>query len=208
MFWLIFTVILWGMIHSFTASLGFKESLRRKFGNGFMRSYRLLYNIFSVVSITPVLYLMVVLPDRDLYQVPAPWNFVMLAGRVLSALLLLIAVLQTDTLSFVGLRQIFEEESSGKLVTKGLYRVVRHPLYTFSLLVLWLSPKVSVNSFIVYLALTVYIFIGAYFEERKLLREFGQEYADYRSVTPMIFPGLPKTVAERRASAGKFNGNK
>jgi len=208
MFWLIFTVILWGMIHSFTASLGFKESLRRKLGNRFMRSYRLLYNIFSVVSITPVLYLMVVLPDRDLYQVPAPWNFAMLAGRVLSAFLLLIAVLQTDTLSFVGLRQIFEEESSGKLVTKGLYRVVRHPLYTFSLLVLWLSPKVSVNSFIVYLALTVYVFIGAYFEERKLLREFGQEYADYRSVTPMIVPGLPKTVAERRESAGNVNGNK
>jgi protein-S-isoprenylcysteine O-methyltransferase Ste14 len=48
----------------------------------------------------------------------------------------------------------------------------------------------TVNSFIVYVALTVYIFVGAFFEERKLLREFGQEYVDYRSVTPMIVPGL------------------
>jgi protein-S-isoprenylcysteine O-methyltransferase Ste14 len=47
----------------------------------------------------------------------------------------------------------------------------------------------TLNSFIVYLALTVYILIGIIFEERKLLREFGQEYADYRSVTPMLIPG-------------------
>jgi len=32
--------------------------------------------------------------------------------------------------------------------------------------------------------------VGAYFEERKLLREFGSEYADYRAVTPMIIPRL------------------
>jgi protein-S-isoprenylcysteine O-methyltransferase Ste14 len=104
--------------------------------------------------------------------------------------------LQTDTLSFVGLRQLFEDEKPGKLVTSGFYRVMRHPLYTFGLLFLWLSPNVSVNSFVLYLALTVYIFIGAYFEERKLMREFGQEYTDYKSVTPMIVPGL------------KFGGNK
>jgi protein-S-isoprenylcysteine O-methyltransferase Ste14 len=55
---------------------------------------------------------------------------------------------------------------------------------------------VTVNSFIAYISLTVYILVGAYFEERKLLREFGQEYAEYRSVTPMLIPGL------------KFGGNK
>ena len=187
---LIFTVILWGLVHSFTASLGFKEFLRRVLGNGFMKGYRLLYNVFSIVSITPVLYLMASLPDKELYQVPSPWNYLMLAGQGISVFLLFIAVLQTDTLSFVGLRQLFEEEKSGTLVTKGFYRIVRHPLYTFGLLILWLSPSMSMNSVVVYIALTIYIFIGAYFEERKLLREFRQEYADYQSVTPMIVPGF------------------
>lgn len=191
MFWLVFAIIVWGVIHSITASLGFKESLRRTFGDGFMRFYRFLYNVFSVVSFAPILYLMVALPTRGLYQVPSPWNYLMLAGQGLSALLLLLAVLQTDTLSFVGLRQLFEEEKPGKLETKGFYRFMRHPLYTFGLLFLWLSPGMTVNSFIVYLSLTVYILIGAYFEERKLLREFGQEYADYKAVTPMIIPRLP-----------------
>lgn len=114
----------------------------------------------------------------------------MLAGQGISALLLLITVLQTDMLSFAGLRQLIEEEETGKLVTDGLYRFIRHPLYTFSLLVLWLNPSVTVNSFIVYLALTLYVLVGAFFEERKLLHEFGMDYANYRAVTPMLIPGL------------------
>ena len=120
----------------------------------------------------------------------------MLVGQGLSVVFLFVAVLRTDVLSFVGLRQLFEEVQPGKLVTKGFYRMVRHPLYTFGLLALWLSSSVSVNAFIVYLSLTIYILAGIYFEERKLLREFGQAYADYRSVTPMLIPGL------------KFGGNK
>ena len=196
MFWLILSIALWGFVHSFIASFGFKDFLCRMLGDGFMKFYRLLYNIFAVVSIAPVLYLAAVLPDHDFYNIPAPWNVLMLAGQGISALLLLVAVLQTDVLSFAGVRQLFEEERTGRLVTAGLYRVVRHPLYTFSLLVLWLSPKVSLNSFILYLSLTAYILIGIFFEERKLLREFGDDYARYKTVTPMLIPGL------------KFSGNK
>jgi protein-S-isoprenylcysteine O-methyltransferase Ste14 len=133
---------------------------------------------------------MAVLPDEVLYQVPPPRSYLMWLGQGISVFLLFVAVSQTDVLSFAGMRQLIEEEKTGKLVTHGLYRFVRHPLYTFSLLILWLSPKVTINSFIVYLALTLYVLVGAFFEERKLLREFGQEYANYRSVTPMLMPGL------------------
>ena len=190
MFWLIFVIAMWGIVHSLLASVGFKNFLRRTLGNRFMRFYRLFYNLFAVVSIAPVLYLMVALPDKTLYQVPSPWSYLMLAGQGISVILLLGAVLQTDVLSFVGLRQLTEEEKTGSLVTNGLYRFVRHPLYTFSLLILWFSPSVTVNSFIVYAALTIYVLIGIVFEERKLLREFGQEYADYKSITPMLLPRL------------------
>lgn len=190
MVWVIFSIALWGIVHSLLASFSFKDFLRRLLGNRFMKFYRLIYNVFAVVSIAPVVYLMIVLPDKNLYQVPAPWSYLMLAGQGLSALFLIAAILQTDILSFIGLRQVIEEEREGKLVTHGLYRFVRHPLYTFGLLILWLSPGMSVNSFIVYLSLTVYILVGAFFEERKLLREFGEDYANYRSVTPMLVPGL------------------
>ncbi len=189
MFWLIFTIALWGIVHSLLASVGVKDFMCRALGNGFMKFYRLLYNLFAVVSIAPALYLMISLPNKTLYQVPVPWSYLMFAGQGISVLFLLVAALQTDVLAFVGLRQLFEQERSD-LVKDGLYRVVRHPLYTFSLLILWLSPSMSVNSFVVYISLTVYILIGIIFEERKLLREFGQEYANYRSATPMLIPGV------------------
>lgn len=193
---LVFAIAVWGIVHSTMASLAFKEAVRRRLGLGVMKYYRLLYNMFSVASFVPVLYMAATVPSEAMYSVPTPWSWLMLAGQGVSALLLVVAVLQTDTLSFVGLRQLFEDEKPGNLVTHGLYRVVRHPLYTFGLLSLWLSPAVRTNSFVLYLSLTVYIVIGAYFEERKLVRDFGQAYTDYRSSTPMLIPGL------------KFNGNK
>ena len=190
MTWLLLAILLWGILHSLLASNQAKNFVRLTCGDGFMRVYRLLYNFFAVISLLPILFLMVSLPDRMLYQVPAPFNILMRAGQGIALLLLLVAVLQTDLLSFAGLRQVFEQEKTGPLITRGLYRYVRHPLYIFSLLILWLSPGLSLNSLIVYLALTIYILIGIIFEERKLLREFGKEYADYRSTTPMLVPGL------------------
>lgn len=190
MFQIIFALAVWGLVHSLLASLIVKDLARRIFGAGFMRVYRLAYNAFSFISFLPVLWLVAVLPNRNLYSVSAPWNYLMLAGQGLSALGLLVAVLQTDTLHFVGLKQLFEEDRPGSLVTSGFYRSMRHPLYTFSLLCLWLSPTMTVNSLVFYIGATIYFLVGAYFEERKLLREFGAVYAEYKAVTAMFIPGL------------------
>jgi protein-S-isoprenylcysteine O-methyltransferase Ste14 len=190
MFLLILTIAIWGIVHSVLASTAVKDRLRRLLGDGFMKSYRLLYNLFAVISILPILFLMITLPDQPLYQTPSPFSGLLRLGQGISALVLIVAVLQTDVLSFVGLRQLFAEERRGSLIVSGLYHWVRHPLYTFSLLALWLSPNMSLNSFIVYVGLTLYILIGIIFEERKLVREFGDAYVQYRAVTPMLLPGL------------------
>jgi len=187
---IILSLLLWGAIHSILASLGFKSFLTTVFDKTLMRGYRLTYNAFALISFLPILYLVATLPNAPLYSVPAPVSYIMLLGQGMGLVLLIVGVLQTDTLSFVGLRPLFEEETSGALVTSGLYSLVRHPLYTAGLMMLWFSPSVSVNSFTMYLGATIYILIGAYFEERKLLREFGQAYAAYKSKTPMLIPGL------------------
>jgi protein-S-isoprenylcysteine O-methyltransferase Ste14 len=41
---------------------------------------------------------------------------------------------------------------------------------------------------VLYISLTAYTIIGAHFEERKLLREFGEDYAVYKKNTPMLVP--------------------
>ncbi len=192
MTWLILSVILWGLVHSIMASLSFRARLTAWLGKNVMRFYRLFFNIFSVITLVPVLWLAKVLPDSTLYAVPKPWFYVMLVGQAFAALGEVVGFSQTDIFEFAGLRQIISPraEVESRLVVKGLYKYMRHPLYTFGLLFVWLTPVMSVNMLVLYISLTVYTIIGAHFEERKLLREFGGDYAAYKENTPMLVPRL------------------
>ena len=183
-------LLLWGFLHSILASLRFKSFLANLLGQSLMRGYRLFYNVFAFISFLPILWLVATLPNAPLYSVPVPVSYGMLLGQGIGMVLLMVGVLQTDTLAFLGLRQLVMEEKPAGLVTNGLYRLVRHPLYTAGLLILWLSPQVSVNLFTMFVGATVYILVGVSFEERRLLRRFGQSYADYKSRTPMLIPWL------------------
>ena len=188
MLWLVLAIALWGVVHSWMASLGAKEAVRRRFGGSAARLYRLAYNVFSLLTFAPILLLVGLLPDRVLYVVPPPWRYAMLAGEVLAVLGIVLALLQVDAASFVGIRQVFQGEQPSQLVTTGFYRWVRHPLYLFGLLILWLTPALTRNMLVAFLSLTAYLIVGAVFEERKLLREFGPAYAEYRLRTPMLIP--------------------
>ncbi len=187
---LIGAIAAWGAIHSWLASLVVKHKFGRILGEQAFRGYRIAYNAFAVVSFIPILWLMTVLPDRILYVIATPWRYLMVAGEAAAALLLMLALLTTDMLHFAGLRQILGGESQSRLVTGGFYRWVRHPLYLFGLLILWLTPYMTINMLTVIASLTVYIIIGAALEERRLLAEFGAEYEAYRRRMPMLIPGL------------------
>jgi protein-S-isoprenylcysteine O-methyltransferase Ste14 len=142
-----------------------------------------------VLSLLPIAWLLLALPDRVLYSVPPPWKYLMLSGQLVALAFLAIGVLQTGIWSFLGLSQLGASRSTPQgLVTSGLYRFVRHPLYAAGLAFLWLSPALTVDRLVVFVCGTVYIVVGAFFEERKLRREFGQVYAAYAAVTPMLIP--------------------
>jgi methanethiol S-methyltransferase len=190
-FWLILSVLLWGFLHSLLASLRVKALTQRLFSAAGRRYYRLAYNIFTCVSFLPVLVITTFTPDHDLYTIPFPWVIPMLAGQLLAVVALMLGFRQTDAWEFLGLRQLSRKEKQPvKLTVSGLYRYVRHPLYTAGMIFIWLMPIMTVNVLAINLGLTVYVLVGAYFEERKLSREFGAQYAAYQAVTPMLIPGL------------------
>ena len=189
---ILLAVLFYGLVHSWLASLGLKAWAVRRFGAWAQRSYRFLYNLFAVVSFLPLLALVATLPDRELYGIPHPWTFLALLAQGLAGVILLLGVLQTGLSSFLGLRQLYSDNQpeQSKLVVSGFYRWVRHPLYTAGLVFIWLLPLMSCNILALNLGLTGYILIGAWLEERKLLHEYGQEYADYARRTPMLVPDL------------------
>ena len=185
-------IAVYGLVHSWLASLQAKVLAWRALGAPGDRLYRLAYNLFAVISLLPVLALPAILPDQSLYIIPFPWTLLSLAIQGLAVLALLVGLMQTGVWSFIGLEQLLAPPDSRppELVVSGLYRRVRHPLYTAGLVFIWFTPIMTWNVLALNLGLSAYLFIGAYFEERKLLREYGQAYQAYRQRTPMFFPGL------------------
>jgi protein-S-isoprenylcysteine O-methyltransferase Ste14 len=110
--------------------------------------------------------------------------------QVAAVTFLAIGVYQTGLMSFLGIQQLFRpaNEAPPKLVVNGLYRYVRHPLYTAGLAFIWLTPVMTLNLLAMNLGFTFYILVGALYEERKLLKEYGEIYAQYQQETPMLIP--------------------
>jgi len=182
----------YGLVHSWLASRQAKSLARRLLGSIADRVYRLTYNLFAALSLLPVLALSARLPDYTLYIFPSPWSLLALAGQGLAALTLLVGVLQTGLGPFAGLSQLLRPDIAGssRLVTGGLYRYVRHPLYTAGLVFIWLTPLMTRNLLALYVGFSLYLIIGAIFEERKLVAEYGAAYQQYRAQTPMFIPGI------------------
>lgn len=71
---------------------------------------------------------------------------------------------------------------------RGPYRWVRHPLYLFSLIIIWSGPVFTVDRLLHNGLWTIWVAIGAALEERDLLACFGDGYRSYRQRVPMLLP--------------------
>jgi protein-S-isoprenylcysteine O-methyltransferase Ste14 len=95
-----------------------------------------------------MLAMMVLLPGKVLYVAPSPWRWLMVAGQLLAVLAVAVSLLQTGAFHFLGISQLFADRPTQNtpLNLRGFYKWVRHPLYTFSLVFLWLSPVMTTNT--------------------------------------------------------------
>ncbi len=192
-FWLILLAVLsYGLLHTLLASKKLKALTSNRFGSKTEQWYRLAYNLIAVFTLLPILLLPIIFPDKEIYRIHFPWIILTIAIQLLAVIFLFLGLRQTGITSFIGLRQLLlpENISPPRLVTDGLYRYVRHPLYTAALVFIWLIPIMTWNLLALIIGLSAYIIIGAYFEERKLLLDFGDAYTEYRRHTPMLVPGL------------------
>jgi len=199
--YLIIASILWGLVHSILASHAIKHSLRTIVGpSAFHRIYRLSYNLFALASFFPVILMLITFPDQLLYNIPIPWVYVTSILQGLAGFALIAGIMQTGPMEFLGLAQLsfyYVDSEPMQLVTDGLYAYIRHPLYTAGLIFIWLSPEMTINRLALWIILSLYILIGIYFEERKLLNDFGAAYADYKVRTPMLIPN-PFKILNRK----------
>ena len=196
---LIVSFTLFAVIHSITAAQSFKDWIARLMGErAYQGFYRLIYSAVSAMTLIPIAYFYLQLPNRSLYTVPAPWAWFLFGLQAAGLIGLTISVLQSGAMAFVGVSQALDylagkeigrESGLGEtLVTHGLYRYMRHPLYTFSLLLLWPNPWMTRNYLILTVLITVYFVLGSFIEERRLEGDFGEAYADYKKGVARFIP--------------------
>ena len=95
-----------------------------------------------------------------------------------------------------GLQQVYyyfvdKPEPSPNFTDRFLYKIVRHPLQLGVLFGIWFTATMTITHLMMSVAMTLYIFMGLYLEEKDLVATLGQEYEDYRKRVRMILP-VPK----------------
>ncbi|MCZ6835853.1 MAG: isoprenylcysteine carboxylmethyltransferase family protein, partial [Planctomycetota bacterium] len=89
------------------------------------------------------------------------------------------------------------------LVTSGPYRFIRHPMYSFGL-ILFLSISLLSSSW--FLALSGFVgftllALRTRVEERRLVEKFGEDYRHYQRTTGQFLPRLFSSASPRNARA-------
>ncbi|MFA7403142.1 MAG: NnrU family protein [Pelobacteraceae bacterium] len=183
----LFRFSLFAMVHSLLALPSVKQ---RCFGRSshLCRCYRLYYNLVSIALFGWVM--TAFRSSAVLYVVPGVWSLVLYLVQVIVIIILFACVRQTGVADFLGISRNTVDLEASRLITDGWYRVVRHPLYLFSILFLLCNPVISVRWLLLTLLSTVYFLGGALLEERRLLLKFGDKYRDYQRAVPFILPRI------------------
>jgi protein-S-isoprenylcysteine O-methyltransferase Ste14 len=105
-----------------------------------------------------------------------------------------------DHLELTGLRQVHladrnVEQPSNRFRTPALYKLVRHPLYLGFIVAFWAAPTMTVGHGVFALAMLGYVLVGIHYEERDLVREYGERYLAYRQQVRGLLP-LPRRRSE------------
>ena len=87
---------------------------------------------------------------------------------------------------------LFSFEHTTRLITSGVYRVIRHPMYAALLYLNWgialKNPSLIILAYAV--LASVFLFLTVKTEEREDIAFFGDEYREYMKHTKMFVPWI------------------
>ena len=134
---------------------------------------------------------------------PIVWDVRNSTGRLLLQALfwigwggVLVSTYLVDHFSLFGLKQVYNylkgrTEEAIPFRSPALYKVVRHPLYLGFIIAFWSTPHMTFGHLFFAVMTTAYIVVAIQFEERDLMRFYGDKYRVYRQRVSMLIP-LPR----------------
>ena len=189
-------VIMWTAycaLHSFLISIRFTALMTRLLKK-YYAFYRLFYVVISFILLVPLIRFTGEIESPVIMTYDARLSAARYALMSVSLLMFFWAFFfDYDSLSFFGIRQILNLAKPKtaaipvELKRNGLLGMVRHPMYLALILYLW-CQAFRMMDLVVNTLLTLYVLIGTWLEERKLVLEFGETYLRYQRQVPMLIP--------------------
>lgn len=193
---MILAMLFFAITHSILARLPIKAWMRTRMGNRpYEAFYRFGYSVVSVITFLPVAIVLVFNPGPDVWSLSGIWAVVFRLLQFTGIIGLTVSSLQIELGRFAGLTQVKAYLNGHPLPlppenlnTRGMYRLVRHPLYFFSLLLLWFTPHMTQTGLVFVLTSTLYFILGSLLEERTMRHLFGEPYHQYQKQVPWMIP--------------------
>ncbi|HPQ99903.1 MAG: isoprenylcysteine carboxylmethyltransferase family protein [Lewinellaceae bacterium] len=205
-------VAVFGIQHSVMARKNFKETWTKIVPKHLERSLYVLISGFLCVGIalfwSPI--------DGTLWQLEAGsiGYYVMYGIFFLGIAVLLASTFLINHFELFGLQQAYlhmmkRNARRPRFTTFALYKMVRHPIYLGLSMIFWATPTMSMTHFLLATLFTAYIFVGIYFEEKDLIKEYGKLYEEYRTQVPSLVPftkfGAKNTATVNETRVGNIS---
>lgn len=190
----ILRLVAFAMLHSLLALPSIKARIMRLTGMN-PSVYRLGYNVVALL-----IFGWVMAVDRHsaiLYEFSGVVRYILYLLQTLALVALAFCLVNTGLMSFLGFDALVVREENRvpqQLATHGWYGIVRHPLYFLSILFMFMNPVMTERWLLLACLATLYFMIGALIEEKRLEKEFAEEYIRYRKQVPFIVPSLRKVM--------------
>ncbi len=179
----------WGVylsLHSILATDYFKNFIKNITKTGF-KFYRLIYSIFSTLGLLMLLVMNGLIQTSYLLNPLGVTRYLSLMLATLGVIVISRAFREYSLITFIGVK-----EESKQFKRSGILNRVRHPIYSGTILVaigfLLFNPTVA--TLVSTCCIFVYLPIGIYLEEKKLLLQFGDQYHTYIREVPSLIPRI------------------
>lgn len=170
--------ILYFVLHSVLASDAVKRKVNRK-------NLRLFYSTFSLVGLLALLFWNGRIQSAHFFPSEGWTRYISLMVTTFGVMIIQIAFRQYNLRAFLG----FSEEKD-EFKTSGILQQIRHPIYTGTILVIlgFFLFIPNLPTLVSCCIMLLYLPIGIYFEEKKLVAAYGDLYREYKKRVPSLIP--------------------
>ncbi len=201
MFEVIWGFALFAVAHSLLLTRPAHRALEAMMGQEKGRAwFRFVYSVVAFVSFGAYVAWAAMLPDSGWFELTGSLALLIYLVKFAGLALVWWGVAQFGFGTFSGIKAILRHRHGqdpvlgdpdlGAVVRSGPYAFMRHPLYTGGIVAVLANPTWSANRFGFALAATLYLVLGAYIEERRLLKIHGDSYRRYMAEVPGLIPRL------------------